>query len=135
MKSYSILVLFLSMFSAANVAVGMPGGYSPADVNDQFVVEAAKFAVQSLSQASYGFVQGSSFDDSRLEIVKASQQVVAGMNYKLTVALFDGNGNCEGAFKCTIYNHFGDFSVTTWDDEVSCEAATEWLNEKAEPES
>ena len=74
-------------------------------------------------------------DDSRLEIVQASQQVVAGMNYKLTIALFDGDGNCQGAFKCTVYNHFGDLSVTTWGDEVSCEEANALINANAEPES
>mmetsp|Transcript_14726 Transcript_14726/g.19581 ORF Transcript_14726/g.19581 Transcript_14726/m.19581 type:complete len:86 (+) Transcript_14726:54-311(+) len=47
-------------------------------------------------------------------------KVVAGMNYKLTLGMIQGE-NCLGVFKVTVYDRFGDMSVTNWGDEVSCE--------------
>lgn len=118
----------------------MPGGYSPASVEDEMVLEAAKFAVQALSeeqggQLSFEFLKRISLNESKVVILKAAQQVVAGMNYKLTIALVDGDGQCQGAFKVTLYNRFGDLSVTKWDEELSCDAAKELMNAAPEPES
>lgn len=54
------------------------GGYSIVDFNDAEVQNAAQFAAQSL-----GGLLG--------KVTKAEQQVVAGMNYKLSLELQDGS--------------------------------------------
>ncbi len=59
----------------------IPGGYSPADVNDPKVKEIAAFATVALS---------SSQNAGKLKltrIIKAETQVVAGTNYRLTLRL------------------------------------------------
>jgi len=38
----------------------------------------------------------------------------------MTLGMFK-DGDCLGAFKVTVYDQFGDMSVTNWGDEVSCE--------------
>eukprot|EP00548_Thalassiothrix_antarctica_P007858 CAMPEP_0194135594 /NCGR_PEP_ID=MMETSP0152-20130528/5701_1 /TAXON_ID=1049557 /ORGANISM="Thalassiothrix antarctica, Strain L6-D1" /LENGTH=116 /DNA_ID=CAMNT_0038831913 /DNA_START=214 /DNA_END=564 /DNA_ORIENTATION=- len=100
------------------------GSYHIANRDDDQVKEAAQFAVQLL--ASNNRYNGFNFDDSttvHVSIIKALQQVVAGMNYKLTLEIKDGDGNgeCLGAFDVTIYDRFGDLSVTNWGEEYDCE--------------
>jgi hypothetical protein len=106
------------------------GGYSPAkDLEDETVVEAAEFALtvllSSLNQNyAYSFVPTSV---CKPIILEASQQVVAGLNIKLTILLVDEdyaeNSSCLGAFAVTVYNRFGDLSVTDWGREYTCEEA------------
>jgi hypothetical protein len=97
------------------------------------------------------------------QVARGSKQVVAGMNYNLTIVVVaqnisttattsttttaaaasssivvqapdqdqdeDSNSSsnnslvvvCMGAFECTIYDHFGERSVTKWGKEVSCQ--------------
>ena len=113
----------------------MPGGYSAADTEDARVVSAANFARQAMVDGrSYSFLSSSSSSSSmKVVVLRASQQVVAGMNYKLTLGLLDHNsGQCVGGFKCTIYDHFGDLSVTTWGEEVSCEEVMGMMKMKKE---
>lgn len=59
-------------------AMPIAGGYAMVDVNDQEVQAAAEFAAQAL-----GGLLG--------KVTKAEQQVVAGMNYKLSIELQDGS--------------------------------------------
>ena len=54
--------------------------------------------------------------------------MVAGLNYKLTLALMK-NDFCLGAFKVTIYNHFGDLSVTSWGTTMGCDEVKDLINE------
>ena len=54
--------------------------------------------------------------------------MVAGLNYKLTIALMK-DSICLGALKVTIYDHFGDLSVTKWGDQLTCEDVQELLKE------
>lgn len=53
---------------------------------------------------------------------ESSQQVVAGMNFRLTLVVKQ-NRHCEGAFDIDIYNHFGDMSITSWGQEHTCDEA------------
>jgi hypothetical protein len=103
----------------------MPGGFQDADIQDARVVAAAGYSRQALvNENKYSFLSSSSISSGSMKVVvlNASQQVVAGMNYKLTLGLLDSNsGQCIGGFKCTVYDHFGDLSVTKWGDEVSCD--------------
>ena len=46
-------------------------------------------------------------------------QVVAGLNIKIKAGLYL-NDNCMGGFSVTVYNHFGQLSVTTWGPELDC---------------
>lgn len=57
-------------------------------------------------------------------IVEASQQVVAGMNYRFTMVLQkpsadDTDKTFVGAFTAVVYDHFGDLTVTSWGEELS----------------
>jgi len=116
----------------------MPGGYhQPADMEDPRLMEAAEFAVSAVMKggaqgAAYSFVPklleaDQDANKNKVEILHASQQVVSGMNYQLTIAVLNSEGVCLGAFKCIVYNQFGTLSVTDWNEEVQCEEAMNLL--------
>jgi hypothetical protein len=54
--------------------------------------------------------------------------VVAGLNYKLTIALMK-DSICLGALKVTVYDRFGDLRVTKWGEQLTCEDVQELLDE------
>lgn len=116
----------------------MAGGYQKSTTksngtNDERLQAAASFAVQGIHQAEtpmpYTFLEKISYPvnndgDVQTVVLNASQQVVAGINYRMTIGLMNTEGTeCLGAFKCVVYDRFGDLSVTTWGDEVSCDEA------------
>jgi hypothetical protein len=105
----------------------MPGGYFPVeDYSDARVVNAANMAVTQLTTAtvSYSFAAGLQGRNVNHKIVKAFQQVVAGMNYRFVLMLQDADtSECLGAFAVTVYDNFGTLQVTLWGQEVSCERA------------
>ncbi|KAL3781423.1 hypothetical protein ACHAWO_000085 [Cyclotella atomus] len=55
-------------------------------------------------------------------IVQAQRQVVAGMNYKLTIGLVMRDGNeCLGGFKVTVWKQLsGELKATNWGHVLSC---------------
>lgn len=71
-----VVVLSLAFGCASVVAAQQVGGYKPADTNDQQVVAAAEFAVNTRKEQEGGPL-------SLVSIKSAEQQVVAGMNYRL----------------------------------------------------
>lgn len=71
---------------------GLAGGFSPLDVDDVKVKEMAAFASSAISANT------NSGPVTLIKVVKAQSQVVAGMNYKLTLEL---NG-AEGAILCEV---------------------------------
>lgn len=100
--------------------------------NDEEVHKAATFAVQSLSdsEVSYSFVGNispQSVKDDDIRIIRGFRQVVAGLNYRLILAVTQRDGEreaqCLGAFAVTIYDHFGDLSLTRWGGEIECSRA------------
>lgn len=104
------------------------GGYKAAKVDNPAVLGAADFAVETLSSSNLSFAESEA--SLRPRVLQAAQQVVAGMNYKLTIMLEtakDSKPLCVGAFDVTIYDHFGDLSVTNWGEEYSCSAAFHFL--------
>ena len=113
------------------IAPPIVGGYAPAKIDDPMVVEAAEFAVKSLASSKYLFADAALIESFKPRIVQASQQVVAGMNYKLLVMIHNEGPEedvvCFGAFFVTIYNQFGNLSVTNWGREYSCEESYEIL--------
>ena len=131
----------------------MAGAYHASNGNDEQVQAAATFAVEGLRQSQaeaaspYTFLEkipasGEEDTDSlnniniKTVVLNAETQVVAGLNYRLTVGLMNAE-ECLGAFKCVVYDRFGDLSVTTWGDEVSCEEALalSTKNQQQEPET
>jgi hypothetical protein len=155
-RSLSIL-FYLALWTSSSLAARDPerearrgavqpplaGGYSPANADDPVVVEAAEFAVTSLSSSPYSFARmaessaSASSSSYTPRVLQASQQVVAGLNIKLTIMGIQKNPEdaCVGAFAATIYNHFGDLSVTAWGREYSCEEAYEFLEEAEQKSS
>lgn len=106
---------------------GTPGGYHLVrDLESEHVVKAATFCVHELQKPQNSGKYSSyliSSNHLRLHLIDAYQQVVAGMNYRLTIKLDDDKGNCRGAFTATVYDHFGELSVTDWGREISCRQA------------
>lgn len=136
----------------------LAGGYqqvSKRDIlNDQYIEQAADLVLTTLQEQqhqqqatntatttpTYSFAS----KVMSYRIIQAEQQVVAGMNYKLTMLFgdrpFDDSegedgdgeqdqneeeeeraGNCVGACRVIVYNHFGDLSITEWSNEMTCE--------------
>jgi hypothetical protein len=129
----AIAVLPVTMIEAKPTHfTSRPGGYAPiADLRAARIVQVAAFAVQSLRSAEtaaslnrYAFVSKLPADDNdvTITVVQGSQQVVAGMNYQLTLVLssaLSGEGDSPiGAFVVTVYDKFGSLSVTNWGREV-----------------
>jgi hypothetical protein len=159
--SFLLLLSFLS-FAAAAASVQqreilMAGGYSLANETDQpRLKQVAEFAVtQAVELQKYSFLSGnvaSSGSSSTasgssgtlstvppFKIAQAYQQVVAGMNYRMVILLQDPNNTktCLGAFAVTVYDQFGNLSVTNWSPAgvVSCETAESLLAGKNVPEA
>mmetsp|Transcript_6236 Transcript_6236/g.9724 ORF Transcript_6236/g.9724 Transcript_6236/m.9724 type:complete len:215 (+) Transcript_6236:75-719(+) len=110
----------------------MVGGYSNL-AHDEQVVKIANFALnEHAAKSSSSNVSGSdelslSVSQEQVDsgevtavVLEAQRQVVAGLNYKLTIALMK-DSVCLGALKVTVYDRFGDLSVTKWGDRVSCD--------------
>ena len=108
------------------------GGYQeladPMDV--PFIRESADLVFETLKDKQpFGFASAA----SSYRIIQAEQQVVAGLNYKLTMIFGDQpidrndsdekkkEGNCVGGCRVVVYNHFGDLSITEWSKELTCE--------------
>jgi hypothetical protein len=122
----TLLALF---FHSSEAAIqmqrrNMPGGYSLAQVDSPQVVMAASFAVSSLSESPYLFASNVSAEAGYVvKVAKAWQQVVAGMNFRLVIIIENATGECIGSFTATVYDRFGEFSVTKWGKEVECAQA------------
>jgi hypothetical protein len=116
----------------------MPGGYWPVEnFNNPRVVNAANLAVSQLLLTTttnatatvapttpYSFAADLPGRNVTHQIVKAFQQVVAGMNYRFVLLLQDKDtSECLGAFAVTVYDNFGTLQVTAWGKEVSCDRA------------
>ena len=111
----------------------MVGGYADADLSEERVVEAAQFAVTTLAQKqreeeeeggdgdrTYTF-NAIRADEVNVVVLEAQKQVVAGMNYRLTIGITDrASGECLGGFKCIVYDRFGDLQVSIFGKEVEC---------------
>jgi len=131
---------FLANFAVSELALGNASG-SVGTAN----LETWKIAPEELDENSLGgeqdVVEGEAEDLGGkiavdVVILDAYRQVVAGMNYKLTLGLFrtipdddnsssnggsNGNKTCLGGFQVTIYDQFGKWSVTSWGKTLTCE--------------
>eukprot|EP00542_Grammatophora_oceanica_P022744 CAMPEP_0194027362 /NCGR_PEP_ID=MMETSP0009_2-20130614/1528_1 /TAXON_ID=210454 /ORGANISM="Grammatophora oceanica, Strain CCMP 410" /LENGTH=165 /DNA_ID=CAMNT_0038666407 /DNA_START=1 /DNA_END=498 /DNA_ORIENTATION=+ len=107
----------------------MVGGFYPADTNNPFVVNAAQYAANTLLEDDNKKSPSYSFDSQlvgqednvKVIVTHASQQVVAGRNYKLTIQLDSETTNeCIGSFNVKLWDHFGDLVILSWGKEVAC---------------
>jgi len=77
----AVLILLVTACPLAGQArQAMPGGYTTAAVTDNNVIRAASFAVRAQEKAS-----GKTTKLELVKILKAKSQVVAGVNYRLTL--------------------------------------------------
>lgn len=110
--------------SQRQLDVPMTGGYSPVpDPEENIVItEAATFVLEEVRKPSSPHSIGSlSLQDVSnivgVRILEASQQVVAGLNIRLTLAFEDDQSACLGSCTVVVYDHFGDLSITTWKED------------------
>jgi len=102
----------------------LAGDYKTVGSQTEGVMLASRFAYVSalalpsfVSTLNYPEEQVLNSDNFEFQVLESSQQVVAGLNYKLTIAVFETgvqNSICVGGFKVIVYNHFGDLSVSDW---------------------
>jgi hypothetical protein len=140
---FFVLLFSISMESSCAAAEQrrepMAGGYGEIqDLTEERVRNAATFAVTELQQQNsgtgYSFVLPSEFT---IQIAKGYRQVVAGMNYKLIVVITISDAgpipspeNIVGGFGVTVYDKFGELSVTKWGKELSVERAIQILQNR-----
>lgn len=119
-RFFGLLTLLLSFVSSSNSA--MVGGFGEIESPEEnpMLRGVTQFVQTKLPVESnrYSFDYSNSSEEN-LRVIKAFQQVVAGMNYRILYALEDSQGKLTGAFKVQVYDRFGDITVTEWDEEVS----------------
>lgn len=146
-KSFSLLLSCIFLLLTSTVSQHpIVGGHSPVkELNDTRVVAAAEFAFASfVNLTSSSLILPSitpeepySFSadlESYSQVVSASQQVVAGLNFNLVILVLrggntnsDDENSCLGSFSVTVYDRFGSLSITSWGEEYSCEEARSML--------
>eukprot|EP00934_Nitzschia_sp_Nitz4_P001383 Nitzschia sp. Nitz4//scaffold74_size92883//91642//92028//NITZ4_004835-RA/size92883-processed-gene-0.87-mRNA-1//-1//CDS//3329557631//1383//frame0 len=117
----------------------LAGGWASAKLDDTSVVDAAKYCVSALLEAKdehkYSFAPTLTAGQYKLQVVKASTQVVAGLNIEFTAIVkkagagSEEGGECLGAFSARVWDHFGEYSVTDWYPELSCDQALALLTD------
>ncbi|KAL8232383.1 hypothetical protein R6Q57_002161 [Mikania cordata] len=83
----TILIIFFLCKPAAALGGGALGGWKPIpDVTDATVVDIGKFAVNEHNKVDHASLKFR-------KVVKGESQVVAGMNYNLTIKAADGGAD------------------------------------------
>ncbi len=104
-RAFRLLVLLVC--SGGALFGALPGAYSPAELDKQEVKAAADFAVQEQAKRDKSPLQLRS-------IATAEQQVVAGMNYRLTLVVSRG-GNSRSV-KATIFRALDShYEMKSWE--------------------
>jgi len=83
----TVLLCLLGLMLTIHAVAAMQGGYTPASIIDKEIIAAAEFAVRAQEEA---IQKQKSPDLTTLKLVKilsAHQQIVAGINYLLTLKL------------------------------------------------
>ncbi|CAJ1948529.1 unnamed protein product [Cylindrotheca closterium] len=141
-----LLVLIASLFqSSAASRRQLVGGYGPiSDLSDPMVANAAKFAILELfaienDDMPYEFMSSLQGDQQAFvpRVVRGSEQVVAGLNLKLTLMVLEvvepvsGESLCRGAMEVQIYLALDQsMEVTEWGDEFTCDQAQVLLEDR-----
>ena len=91
-RIFYILLISLCAFVASYATEPTLGGYSKVSVTDKDVVAAAEFAIKAQSKTIREPKARQQVALELLKIIGAEEQVVAGMNYRLTLRVKeDGN--------------------------------------------
>jgi hypothetical protein len=109
----------------------MAGGYSPIEnLQDINVISAANFAVDELkagrttkTMEEYPFLKvlgNPKVKSVKSLVVDGTQQVVAGINYNLTVAILNKNDKCFGAFMVLLNDFMSNKTVLEWGPSRRC---------------
>ncbi|GMI48314.1 hypothetical protein TrCOL_g10498 [Triparma columacea] len=108
-----VKALVLALLVGVTSGMQMMGGRSPVDVNTQGVQTAATHFVSNHND--------SNLSRSNFKVLKAEQQVVAGINYYLTIQIGFANGGeaCGDVKDVVVYDKFGTLSLTSVRD-VGC---------------
>ena len=104
-----VVATCLGLFAFSLTALAQVGGWSKAEVDDPEVVAAAKFALRETQKTT----------DSKLtltKIVSAKQQLVAGMNYAVTLQVAAGGDEpIQREAEAVVYKNLDDeYSLTSW---------------------
>lgn len=86
------------------------GGFSPILLPSASVSAPAAFAMEGFAKHpgnELGALRYESF-----EVLSASSQVVAGVNYKLSIEMRGEDGECVNVVDVTVYDRFGDLRLT-----------------------
>jgi len=111
----------------------MVGGYRTIDTKNELAITAAELVLNNLKSGkgptddySFVFPKGDS-NKIEVKILRASSQVVAGMNFKLELGIYGVGDSCIGGLKkTTVYKDLqGNFSVTSYGKEISCDRVQE----------
>jgi len=115
----SLLVLLLTAWPADNSVAKEPlaGGWSPVAVTNMNVVAAADFAVKAEEKAMQDRTDERSASLELMAIQAAQQQVVAGINYRLTLTV-KRNGKKKTAEAVVWWQGWrkpDPYQLTSWD--------------------
>lgn len=125
MKKNFRFALMISLFAvifgisesviAQNTDVPMVGGFKTVSVKDQGVVNATNFAMNKIAEDE-------EMDLTLLSILKAEQQVVQGMNYKVLfkTSYADGGEKYDLCINAKVYRSLKNiYTVSSWDS-IEC---------------
>ena len=106
--SLAIVVVF-GIYATANgvAAQMMTGAYGDTSTSSKEVKRAAKFAVQQRTLRTGNTVK-------LVKVVKAEQQVVAGINYRLVLRVADRRGRRRRATVVVFQSLKNQLSLTSW---------------------
>lgn len=132
-----VLLFFAGLFIPASaleeIETPLAGGWSASRIDDDQVLQAADFCLRALRSGTPDLHEQKpeySFLASPIKspkVVRAHHQVVAGLNFHLTIILQGSDTACLGAFTATVYNRFEDLSITNWGKEITCTEAEAML--------
>lgn len=110
------MVIALTVVLCPRVGVSeqvMPGGHFSAPAKDERVSNAAKFAVEAQAKIIREQPGQKSIKLELVRVVSATQQVVAGMNYRLKLKVKE-NGRERDAEACVYLKLSGEQELTSW---------------------
>ena len=129
MKLLGFLVGLPTIAHALGGGSPIMGGYRPVDdIASDRVINAAEHAMTTFPSLEGNNLSALPF--ASYEIKEAAQQVVAGINYKLTIEMKDADGACVNMHAVTVYDKFGKLSVTNFQNMPCIEDGTSMANQQ-----
>lgn len=114
------------------------GGYSSNNTQNENVQNAADFVLAQLQdhQGNYSFsVPPGTSSRLKAYVLESQQQVVAGMNFRLKLGLFEGK-NCLGGLSCTVFRDLkGNYSISVFGEEIGCDTVLRMKNELSDKDA